>query len=426
MNERDRRIARILDVPEELMGLAAEARAEVAMDVDRIEAICRENTARVLTAMAAADLRDYHFGGTEGYGYDDTGRDALERAFALAFGAEAALVRIQMVSGTHALACVLLGILRPGDLLVCAYGEPYDTLRTVIGISGAAAGSLLSMGVSYLQVPPAAHGEPDLDGIAEAAAGARMVLVQRSRGYSWRPPLSIEDIGRISQRVAQANPEAIVFVDNCYGEFTEVAEPTMVGAHVAAGSLIKNPGGGIAPSGGYVVGKSDLVELAATRLTAPGLGSHLGPTLGHTRLLAQGLFLAPRVTAEALAGSAFAAAFLRRLGHEVSPLPGEARSDTVLCVRLGSPERVKAFCAAVQASSPVDAAITPVPDDMPGYSDKVIRAAGAFVQGSSIELSADAPMREPYDVFLQGGLIRHQVEFAMLRYAAWLYRNEGL
>ena len=225
MNGRYRRIARILDVPEELMGLAAEARAEVAMDVDRIEAICRENTARVLTAMAAADLRDYHFGGTEGYGYDDTGRDALERAFALAFGAEAALVRIQMVSGTHALACVLLGILRPGDLLVCAYGEPYDTLRTVIGISGAAAGSLLSMGVSYLQVPPAAHGEPDLDGIAEAAAGARMVLVQRSRGYSWRPPLSIEDIGRISQRVAQANPEAIVFVDNCYGEFTEVAEP---------------------------------------------------------------------------------------------------------------------------------------------------------------------------------------------------------
>ncbi|OPZ62681.1 MAG: aluminum resistance protein [Firmicutes bacterium ADurb.Bin506] len=423
----DERIARMLGASDSAVRLAAEVREEIAPAIDRIEAICRENTARVMTAMATVGLSDFHFGGTLGYGYDDTGRDALEKAFALVFGAESALVRVQFVSGTHALASVLLGVLHRGDLLVSAYGEPYDTMRTVIGTSGAApaAGSLVDMGVRYREVEPTPEGRPDLDAIACAAVEARMVLVQRSRGYSWRRPLSIDDIRAIASTVAAAAPNAIVFVDNCYGEFTDVVEPTAVGAHVAAGSLIKNPGGGIAPSGGYVVGRSDLVEAAASRLTAPGLGSHMGPTLGMTRLLAQGLFLAPRITAEALAGSVFASAFLRRLGYEVSPVPDEQRNDIVLCVRLGSPERVQAFCRAVQGASPVDAGVVPVAGDMPGYSDKVIMAAGAFVQGSSIELSADAPLRSPYDVYLQGGLIRHQVEFAMLRYATWLEREEG-
>lgn len=422
----DQNIARLLGVDDDLLELAAGVRAEVAPQVDEVEAICRVNTAKVTRALADAGLSDYHFGGTEGYGYDDTGRDALERAYADAFGCESALVRIQMVSGTHALACVLFGILRPGDTLVSAFGEPYDTMQTVIGNKRAVSGSLAQYGVGYEQVEPDCDGRPDFEGIARAAVNARMVLVQRSRGYSWRRPLSTDDIGRIAQCVRDANPRSVVFVDNCYGEFTEATEPTAVGAHIAAGSLIKNPGGGIAPSGGYVVGRADLVEMAAERLTAPGLGSHSGPTLGFTRQLAQGLFLAPRITAEALAGSVFASAFARRLGHEVSPLPGEGRHDIVLCIRLGSPERVKAFCSAVQSSSPVDSFVTPVESDMPGYEDQVIMAAGAFIQGSSIEMSADAPLRPPYDVYLQGGLIRHQVEFAMLKYASWLKRNNQL
>lgn len=423
----DERIARMLGVSDSVMERAAVAREEIAPAVERIEEICRQNTARVLAAMAGVGLSDFHFGGTLGYGYDDAGRDAVEAAYAATFGAESALVRVQFVSGTHALASVLLGVLRRGDLLVSAYGEPYDTMRTVIGTSGPApiAGSLLDIGVRYAEVAPAPDGRPDLDAIARAAVGARMVLVQRSRGYSWRRPLSIDDIRLIAETVSAAAPDTVVFVDNCYGEFTDVVEPTAVGVHVAAGSLIKNPGGGIAPSGGYVVGRSDLVEAAASRLTAPGLGSHMGSTFGLTRLVAQGLFLAPRTTAEALAGSAFASAFLRGMGHEVSPEPQEHRNDIVLCVRLGSSHRVQAFCRAVQGASPVDAGVVPIPGDMPGYSDKVIMAAGAFVQGSSIELSADAPLRPPYDVYLQGGLIRHQVEFAMLRYAAWVEKNGG-
>lgn len=418
-------IALCLGLDRKWLDAAAKVKADIAHELAATDEIARVNTARVLTALGRAGLGDYHFGGTSGYGYDDTGRERLERAFADIFAAEAALVRIQMVSGTHALAAVIFGVLRPGDVLVSAYGEPYDTMVTMIGRDRKVRGSLADYGVDYQEVAPDESGEPDYDGISRAAERARMVLVQRSRGYSWRRSLSCNDIGRISDCVKAANPNAVVFVDNCYGEFTEVCEPIASGADVAAGSLIKNPGGGIAPCGGYVAGRADLVEMAAERLTAPGLGSHTGPTLGLTRLLAQGLFMAPLVTGEAVAGSQFASAFLSSLGFEVSPAPGERRYDIVLAVRLGSPEVVSAFCRAVQSASPVDAGVTPVAAPMPGYADEVIMAAGTFVQGASIELSADAPLRPPYDAYLQGGLSRHQVEFAMLRFAQDLQRKRG-
>mgnify|MGYP000860837334 CR=1 FL=1 len=421
----DGEIALRLGLEREWLDTARQVRAGIAAELAATDEIARVNTARVLAALGRAGLGDYHFGGTNGYGYDDTGRERLERAFADIFAVEAALVRIQMVSGTHALAAVVFGVLRPGDLLVSAYGAPYDTMVTMIGRDRKVRGSLADYGVDYLEVAPDESGEPDYEAISRAAEGARMVLIQRSRGYSWRRALSCADIGIISHCVKAANPEAVVFVDNCYGEFTETGEPTRAGADVAAGSLIKNPGGGIAPCGGYVVGRADLVEMAAERLTAPGLGSHAGPTLGFTRLLAQGLFMAPLVTGEAVAGSQFASAFLSSLGFEVSPQPGEGRHDIVLAVRLGSPEAVHAFCRAVQSTSPVDAGVAPVAAPMPGYADEVIMAAGTFVQGASIELSADAPLRPPYDVYLQGGLTRHQVEFAMLRFAQDLQRKLG-
>lgn len=410
-------VARTLGVDDDIIDLACVVRKEIADYVELTEEICRTNTARVLEAFAEAGLADYHFGGTTGYGYDDTGRDCLEKAFAHVFGAESALVRIQIVSGTHALAAVLFGVLRPGDLLVSAYGAPYDTMVTMIGANRPVRGSLGEYGVDYLEVAPAADGEPDFEQIASASKGARMVLVQRSPGYSWRKSLGVDDIGRITRCVNESSPEAIVFVDNCYGEFVETREPTAVGADIVAGSLIKNPGGGIAPGGGYIAGRADLVEMAAERLTAPGLGSECGPSLGYTRELAQGLFMSPLIVSEAVAGSIFASAFLEGLGYDVSPRPGEPRHDIVLAVRLGSRDAVCSFCKAVQSTSPVDAAVLPVPAPMPGYADQVIMAAGAFIQGSSIELSADAPLRPPFDAYLQGGLIRHQVEFAMLRFA---------
>ncbi len=410
-------MAHILGVDDDIMELASCVHEEISDEIATVNSICRINTARVLEALAKAGLSDYHFGGTTGYGYDDIGRDCLEEAFAHVFGAESALVRIQIVSGTHALAAVIFGVLRPGDLLVSAFGTPYDTMVTMIGRDRPVRGSLAEYGIDYLEVQPAADGGPDFEQIASASRGARMVMVQRSPGYSWRRSLGIDEIGRIARCVKEANPEAIVFVDNCYGEFVETREPTAVGADVAAGSLIKNPGGGIAPCGGYIAGRADIVEMAAERLTAPGLGSECGPSLGYTRQLAQGLFMSPLIVGEAVAGSIFAAAFLSKLGYEVSPCPGQARHDIVLAVRLGSADVVSSFCQAVQSASPVDAAVRPIAAPMPGYADEVIMAAGAFVQGSSIELSADAPLRPPYDAYLQGGLIRHQVEFAMLKFA---------
>ncbi len=396
--------------------MAEAALSECALQQAGYEEIRRVNTVRVLDAFKRAGISDYQFGGTTGYGYNDSGREAIEVAFSLICGSEAALVRHQIVSGTHAISLALFGVLRPGGKLTAAYGKPYDTLDGIIsGVEGY--GSLKELGVSYSQVEPGEGGEPDLDGIFEQAKTSDAVLVQRSRGYSSRRPLSLEDISAIVKAVKKANASAVVVVDNCYGEFTDIMEPTEVGAELIAGSLIKNPGGGIAPAGGYVAGRHEYVEKAASRLTAPGLGSHCGPSLGMNRLIAQGLYFAPMITCEAMCSSAFASCFLARLGYRVDPGPLEGRGDSVVRVELGNREDLLSFMKAVQGGSPVDAKATPVPGFMPGYTDDVVMAAGAFVQGSSIELSADAPMRPPYTAYLQGGLSRHQMEATLMAFA---------
>ena len=400
----------------EVKDIAEEALASCRIQQEGYEAVRRVNMRRVLTAFREAGRSDYQFGGTTGYGYNDSGREAIEEAFARIAGAQASLVRHQIVSGTHAIALALFGVLRPGGRLVAAFGKPYDTLEGIIhGKEGY--GSLGELGVSYSEVAADASGGPDYGRIAEASSKSEAVLIQRSRGYSTRKPLSVEEIGRICEVVRDANPDAVTIVDNCYGEFTDVMEPCSVGADLMAGSLIKNPGGGVAPAGGYVAGRAELVEKAASRLTAPGLGSHCGPTLGMNRLIAQGLYFAPMITCEAMCSSAFASCFLHGLGLEVDPGPNEDRGDSVVRIEFNDRDELLDFMKAVQAGSPVDAKAVPIPGYMPGYEDDVVMAAGAFIQGSSIELSADAPMRPPYTAYMQGGLSRHQMEMTLMEYA---------
>lgn len=370
-----------------------------------VEAISEVNTLRVLEAMRRHKLAEHHFGATSGYAYGDPGREKLDVLWADLFGAERALVRQQFVSGTHALATALFGLLRPGDELLSVTGAPYDTMQTVIGHSAPSRGSLKEYGVGYRELPMT-DGKVDLAAL-QGAVGPRtkVALIQRSRGYSMaRPSLTTKEIGEICAAVKAVRPDCVCFVDNCYGEFTEVLEPTACGADLVAGSLIKNPGGGLAPTGGYIAGKADLVELCAYRLTAPGIGAELGASLAGNRLLFQGLFLAPHVVAQAVKGAVFAASFFARLGYRTLPGATERRSDIIQAVELGSAEKLVAFCQGLQKYSPVDSHVRPEPWDMPGYSDQVIMAAGAFVQGASIELSADGPLRPPYIVYLQGGL----------------------
>ena len=370
-----------------------------------IDEVAEINTKKVLDAMRACRISDAHFSVSFGYAYSDLGREKLDELYARVFGAERALVRTQFVSGTHALAAVLFGILRPGDQLVSITGAPYDTMQTVIGWAHESVGSLKEFGVGYDELSMR-DGRVDLDGIDRiVTAQTKMALVQRSRGYSEREPLSIEDIRTVSARIKAANPNCIVFVDNCYGEFVDRMEPTEVlTVDIMAGSLIKNPGGGIAPTGGYIAGRSDLVEAASYRLTAPGMGDELGASLVSSRLLYQGLFLAPHVVAQALKGAVFAAGIFEGIGCRTFPRFKDVRSDIIQAIVLGDADRMKAFARAIQAMSPVDSFAAPEPWDMPGYADQIIMAAGTFVQGASIELSADGPMREPYCIYLQGGL----------------------
>ena len=371
---------------------------------------------RVLDAFAAERLGVHHFASVSGYGHGDLGREVLDRVFARVLQAEAAAVRLQFVSGTHAIAAALYGVLRPGDRLLALTGRPYDTLEEVIGIRGEGQGSLAEFGVAYDELDLLPDGSVDEAGIAEALAQpTRMVLIQRSCGYSWRPSLTVAQIGRLVERVKAAQPGCLVFVDNCYGELVELQEPTAVGADLMAGSLIKNLGGTIAPTGGYVAGREELVEQACCRLTAPGIGSEGGTGFDLHRLLFQGLFLAPQMVTEALLCAELTAAVFDGLGYAVKPLVGGVRSDVIQAVRLESPEPLKAVCRAFQTCSPVGSYLDPIPAPMPGYASELVMAGGTFIDGSTSEFSADGPLREPYVLYAQGGTTQAHAELALER-----------
>ena len=394
-----------LQISDKVKALAAQAQADLAEQFARIDAIAEENTQKVLAAFQKHRVAEAHFAGTTGYGYDDLGRDTLDLIYADLFHTEDALVRVQFVNGTHAISCALFGALKPGDILVSAVGAPYDTMLGVIGVVDKGPGSLKSYGIEYRQVD-LVDNAPDPAGLAEAVKDPRVkaVLIQRSRGYATRASLSVAEIGALARVVKDNNPNAAVLVDNCYGEFVETIEPTQVGADLVVGSLIKNPGGGLAPTGGYIAGRHDLVEGAAMRLTTPGIGKECGSTFGSNRSLYQGLFLAPHTTAQAVKTAVFAARIMELLGYQVEPGSDAVRHDIIQMVHFGSPEPLKKFCKGIQFGAPVDSYVTPEPWDMPGYDCPVIMAAGAFIQGASIELSCDAPMRDPSTAYFQGGL----------------------
>lgn len=388
-----------------------------------IDSIAEFNQMKVLKAMQDNRLSDIHFAATTGYGYNDMGRDTLEKVYADVFKTEDALVRPQLISGTHALTVALSGNLRPGDEILSPVGKPYDTLEGVIGITPTR-GSLAEYGITYSQVELLPDGGFDWAGIKAAIKpNTKLATIQRSKGYASRPTLSVERIGELICFLKEQKPDIICMVDNCYGEFVDSMEPTEVGADLCVGSLIKNPGGGLAPIGGYIVGKTEYVENAAYRLTAPGLGKEVGATLGIIASLFQGLFLAPQVVSGALKGAIFAANIYECLGFSVFPNGSEDRFDIIQAITLNSPEAVIAFCKGIQAAAPVDSYVSPEPWAMPGYNCDVIMAAGAFIQGSSIELSADAPIKPPYNVFFQGGLTWHHAKFGILMSLQKLYEQ---
>ena len=382
----------------------------------RIDEIALQNTARVLDAFQKHEVAVRHFAPTTGYGYGDTGRDTLEAIFADLFGTEAAIVRPQIASGTHALSMCLFGLLLPGDELLYASGAPYDTLEGVIGIHGPEIGSLREMGVTYAQVEPDENGGLDLPAIRAAMKpNTRVVAVQRSRGYSARRSLTPEEMEPLAQMLHTEFPHACLMVDNCYGEFVRLKEPTHYGADVCVGSLIKNPGGGLAPTGGYMAGRKDLIERISYRLTAPSVGLEIGSYAAGYQPFYQGLFMAPHVVAQAVKTATLAAAVFTDIGMKTTPDVNEPRTDIIQALEMGTPERLVAFCQGIQAASPVDSMAVPEPWDMPGYQEQVIMAAGTFISGASIELSADAPMREPYTVYLQGGLTYSHGKLALIR-----------
>ena len=399
------------------------ARERVAAALERIAPLAAARTAgvaprlqRVLDAFAAERLGTQHFASVSGYGHGDMGREVLDRVFARVLQAEAAAVRLQFVSGTHAITAALFGVLRPGDRLLAVTGRPYDTLEEVIGLRGSGQGSLAEFGIRYDELPLTAAGAVDEAGLEEALAlPTRMVLIQRSCGYSWRPSLAVAEIGRLAERVKRRQPDCVVFVDNCYGELVQDQEPTAVGADLIAGSLIKNLGGTIAPTGGYVAGRAELVEQACCRLTAPGIGSEGGTGFDLHRLLFQGLFLAPQMVSEALIGADLVAEVFAGLGYPVHPAPGGPRSDVIQAVRFGDPELLKSVCRAFQSASPVGAYLDPVPAPMPGYASELVMAGGTFIDGSTSEFSADAPLREPYVLYAQGGSHHAHVGLALER-----------
>ena len=417
---------------------AEKALAERFAEIDDITAICQM---KVLKAFQENHINATHFDWSTGYGYDDAGREAVERVYASVFGTEAALVRPNIVNGTHAIASTLLGMLRPGDELIEVTGKPYDTLQTVIGRDDGSTkqrgeGSLLGpsdfkgtikdYGIIYKEVALGDDMDVDLDAISKAVTpNTRVVAMQRSTGYDWRPAISLESLKAVTELVHSIDPGIIVMLDNCYGEFVDAVEPTEFGVDVMAGSLIKNPGGGLALSGGYIVGRADLIEQISYRLTCPGIGAECGLTFGQNRNVLQGLFLAPKVVNAALKGAILTGTVYDRLGFEVMPPADSKRSDIIQAIKFRTADRTVAFCQAVQSASPIDSYVSPVPWDMPGYEDQVVMAAGAFVQGSSIELSADAPLREPYIAYFQGGLTYEHARFGLIKSLDTL-RKKGL
>ena len=405
-------------IDERVLKLVAEAEDEVRCEFEKLDDIMAYNQYKVLSAFQKNRIRDMHFGWKTGYGYDDAGREAIGQTFADVFHTDAALVRTTFVNGTHALATTLLGILRPGDELIYATGEPYDTLQTVIGITNyeKGNGSLRDYGVTFKQVDLLPDGSIDIEGVKAAITDkTRMITAQRATGYSWRKAISMDEIEKLMSAIKEVNPNIVKMVDNSYGEFLDTKEPTDVDADVMASSLIKNPGGGLALSGAYIAGRQDLIDQIQYRMTCPGIGGECGLTYGQTRTMFQGFFLGPRAANSALKGAVLCGKVYENLGFEVSPKAVDIRSDIVQSVKFKDPAKLIAFCEGIQAAAPVDSFVSPVPGDMPGYEDKVIMAAGAFVQGSTIELSADAPMREPYIAYFQGGLTYEHSKFGVIK-----------
>ncbi|MFB5675681.1 aminotransferase class I/II-fold pyridoxal phosphate-dependent enzyme [Paenibacillus terreus] len=401
---------------EEIERIREEAEAKIKDRLQLVDRIVDHNQWKVIAAFQSRQVSDFHFAGSTGYAYNDRGREVLDEVYALVFGAEAALVRPHFASGTHTIATALFGVLRPGDELLYITGRPYDTLHKVIGTPGDGTGSLQDFGVTYRETALTADGQVDWGLVESSITPATKVIgIQRSRGYDWRSSFSVADIGEMVRRIKAIRRDLIVFVDNCYGEFTEELEPTEVGADLIAGSLIKNPGGGIAETGGYICGRKKYVDLAAYRLTAPGIGAEVGAMLGTTRSIYQGLFLAPTLVGQAVKGSIFAAAVFEAIGFTSKPAWDEHRTDLIQAVSFDGPEHLIAFVQGIQKAAAVDSHVVPEPWDMPGYEHPVIMAAGTFIQGGSLELSADAPIREPYIGYMQGGLTYSHVKFGVLK-----------
>lgn len=421
MNDELKKIYGELHIDEKVLAFCNEIEEGLTERFVAIDRVAEYNQLKVIQAMQENRVSDVHFSATTGYGYNDVGRDTLESVYASAFHAEDALVRPQITCGTHALTVALAANVRPGDEILSPVGKPYDTLEGVIGIRESK-GSLAEYGITYAQVDLLEDGSVDYEGIKQAInERTKLITIQRSKGYQTRPTLSVATIGEIIRFVKEIKPDVICMVDNCYGEFVETIEPTDVGADLCVGSLIKNPGGGLAPIGGYIVGKSEYIENCAYRLTAPGLGKEVGATLGINDRLYQGFFMAPQVVSGALKGAIYAANIYEKLGYAVIPNGTESRHDIIQAVTLGSKEAIVAFCKGIQAAAPVDSYVTPEPWAMPGYDSDVIMAAGAFVQGSSIELSADAPIKPPYAVYFQGGLTWYHAKLGIMMSVQKLY-----
>ena len=409
-------LAEEFEVSEKTLDFVEKAENEVREIFESLDEIMQYNQYKVLAAFQKNKVSDVHFAWNTGYGYNDMGREIIERVYSDIFKTEAALVRPLIVSGTHALSLTLCGVLRPGDELIYVTGRPYDTLEEVIGIRGEGAGSLAEFGITYKQIELLKNGQIDLDAVKSAISHkTKMISIQRATGYSERPAISLDSIEKCAKLIKSINPDIVMMADNCYGEFLDIIEPTQIGIDIMAGSLIKNPGGGLALSGGYVVGRKDLIEKVSYRMTSPGIGDECGLMFGQTRSILQGLFVAPKTVNAALKGAVLCAKVFENLGYEVFPSYDAKRSDIIEAVKLNSEEALCAFAEGIQMAAPIDAHVTPLPWDMPGYEDKVIMAAGAFVQGSSIELSADGPIREPYTIYFQGGLTYEHSKFGVIK-----------